>query len=140
MLDNEANNWGRLIKYHRQRQGLRQDDVAVGICTPSYLSRIENGVVLAEQTVYEMLFNRVGIDLNHEKENDEINRSLLETMYAKLLSNESLTENELTRLESLQNESFHQEIDLQAALVYSRYLCSIDVLNEARVLLEKSGL
>ncbi|WP_432355574.1 helix-turn-helix domain-containing protein [Sporosarcina sp. A2] len=139
MLDNEANNWGRLIKYHRQRQGLRQDDVAVGICTPSYLSRIENGVVLAEQTVYEMLFNRVGIDLNHEKENDEINRSLLETMYAKLLSNESLTENELTRLESLQNESFHQEIDLQAALVYSRYLCSIDVLNEARVLLEKIG-
>jgi ribosome-binding protein aMBF1 (putative translation factor) len=71
MTNNEAKNWGRLIKYHRQQQGLKQDDVAVGICTTSYLSRIENGVVIAEKTVYEMLLARLGIDLVHEKENLE---------------------------------------------------------------------
>lgn len=62
MIDNEIKNLGRLIKYHRQQQGLKQDDLAVGICTSSYLSRIENGVVVAEQTVYDMLLAHLGID------------------------------------------------------------------------------
>lgn len=42
MTNNEAKKWGLLIKYQRQQKGLKQDDVAVGICTTSYLSRIEN--------------------------------------------------------------------------------------------------
>lgn len=137
MTDNEVKNWGRLIKYHRQQQGLKQDDVAVGICTPSYLSRIENGVVIAEQAVYEMLLARLGIDLVREKEQLTTKRSLLETIYGKLLSNETLTQNELSRLESFQTEIFQQEIDLLAGLVYSRYLLSIDALKEARELLIK---
>ena len=137
MTENEGKNWGRLIKYHRQQQGLRQDDVAVGICTPSYLSRIENGVVVAEQTVYEMLLARLGIDLAHEGANLELKHSLLETMYAKLLSNETLTQNELAKLESYQTEIFQQEIDLLAGLVYIRYLSSIDALTVARELLMK---
>ena len=66
MQNNEAKNWGQLIKYHRQQQGLKQDDVAVGICTPSYLSRIENGLVIAEPSVYELLLARLGIDLIQE--------------------------------------------------------------------------
>lgn len=137
MTNNEAKNWGRLIKYHRQHQGLKQDDVAVGICTTSYLSRIENGVVIAEKTIYEMLLACLGIDLVHEKANLEKKRSFLEIIYAKLLSNEILTQNEVSRLESFQTEIFQQEIDLIAELVYSRYLLSIDVLNEARELLMK---
>lgn len=137
MTDNKAKNWGRLIKYHRQQRGLKQDDVAVGICTPSYLSRIENGVVIAEQTVYEMLLGRLGIDLVHEKENVEIKRTLLEAIYEKLLSNEIVTESELARLEHFQTGIFKQEIDLLAGLVYSRYLLSIDMLNEARELIIK---
>ncbi|MBW8350803.1 helix-turn-helix domain-containing protein [Bacillus sp. IITD106] len=137
LADNEEKNWGRLIKYHRQQQGLKQDDVAVGICTPSYLSRIENGVVIAEQAIYEMLLARLGIDLVHEKEQLTAKRALLETIYEKLLSNEELTQNELLSLESFQTDTFQQEIDLLAGLVYSRYLLSIDVLKEARELLIK---
>lgn len=137
VTDHEVKNWGRLIKYHRQQQGLKQDDVSVGNCTPSYLSRIENGVVIAEQKVYEMLLARLGIDLDQEKGNLEMKHSFLETIYAKLLSNESLTENELTRLESYHTEIFQQEIDLLAGLVYSRYLFSIDAITEARELLIK---
>jgi HTH-type transcriptional regulator, quorum sensing regulator NprR len=137
MTDNEVKNWGRLIKYHRQQQGLKQDDVALGICTPSYLSRIENGIVIAEQAVYEMLLARLGIDLVEEKEQLTAKRSFLETIYGKLLSNEDLTQKELERLESFQTEIFQQEIYLLAGLVYSRYLLSINVLKEARELLIK---
>ncbi|MCM3709606.1 helix-turn-helix domain-containing protein [Sporosarcina luteola] len=137
MTDNEAKNWGLLIKYHRQQQGLKQDDVAVGICTPSYLSRIENGVVIAEQIVYEMLLARLNIDLAQEKNKLEIKLSFLEAVYAKLLSNEILTKNEIERLESFQTEMFQQEVDLIAGLIYSRYLISIDKPIEARELLVK---
>lgn len=137
MLENEAKNWGRLIKYHRQQQGLKQDDVAVGICTPSYLSRIENGVLIAEASVYEMLLERLGIDMIREKEQLTVKRSLLETIYEKLLSNEVLTQKEIESLESFQTHSPQQEIDLLAALIYSRYLLSIDVLKEAEELLLK---
>ncbi|MGD6968756.1 helix-turn-helix domain-containing protein [Rossellomorea vietnamensis] len=137
MTDNAGKNWGRLIKYHRKQQGLRQDDVALGICTPSYLSRIENGVVIAEQNVYEMLLARLGIDLENEVVNLELKHSFLEEMYAKLLSNETLTQNEIARLESYQTEAFQQEIELLAGLVYSRYLSSLDSLIEARELLMK---
>lgn len=137
MSDYDSKNWGRLIKFHRQQQGLKQDDVSMGVCTPSYLSRIENGVVIAEQTVYEMLLARLGIDLAQEKDDLEMKRSFFETIYAKLLSNESLMENEISQLKSFQKEIFQQEIDLLAGLVYSRYLFSIDCLNESRKLLLK---
>ncbi|WP_407271815.1 helix-turn-helix domain-containing protein [Radiobacillus sp. PE A8.2] len=137
MTENARKNWGRLIKYHRKQQGLKQDDIAVGICTPSYLSRIENGVVVAEQNVYEMLLARLGIDLESEVANLELKHSLLEKIYAKLLSNETLTQNELARLESYQTEAFQQEVDVLAGLVYSRYLSSIDSLTAARELLMK---
>lgn len=137
LTDSELKNWGLLIKYNRQQLGLKQDDVAVGICTPSYLSRIENGLVIAEQTVYEMLLARLGIDLNHEKQNIEMKRSFLEFIYTKLLSNENLMENEIARLKSFQTELFQQEIELLAGLVYSRYLFSIEMHNEARELLNK---
>lgn len=59
--------WGKLIKYHRQMQGLKQDDLAIGICTASYLSRIENEVVIADENVYTMLFERLGIDFITEQ-------------------------------------------------------------------------
>ena len=135
MTDKEGKNWGRLIKYHRQQQGLRQDDVAIGICTPSYLSRIENGVVVAEQSVYEMLLARLGIDLVQEAADLEGKHSLLETVYSKLLSNETLDQDELDKLESYQTDVLQQEIDLLAGLVYSRYLSSIDEPMAARELL-----
>lgn len=137
VTDNEAKNWGLLIKYHRQQKGLKQDDVAVGICTPSYLSRIENGVVIAEQTVYELLLARLSINLVQEKDKLATKRSFVETFYEKLLSNEMLKENEVAKLESFQSESFQIEIDLIAGLVYSRYLLTIDSLLEAKELLMK---
>ncbi|WP_107841280.1 helix-turn-helix domain-containing protein [Metasolibacillus meyeri] len=128
-------NWGRLIKYHRQQQGLKQDDVAVGICTTSYLSRIENGMVIAETTVYELLFAQLGIGFTEEKEQLATKLALLEVLYAKLLSNVELTVNEVEQLRDFQLSIFHHEIDIMAKLVYSRYLLAQDHLQDAQQLL-----
>ncbi|GLC89607.1 helix-turn-helix domain-containing protein [Lysinibacillus piscis] len=131
-------NWGRLIKYHRQQQGLKQDVVAVGICTPSYLSRIENGMVVAELTMYELLLERLGINLTAEKEQLAISSAFLETVYEKLLSNIELTINEIDQLHAMQSTTFHQEVDVVAKLVYSRYLLSQNQLQKAQKLLSQT--
>ncbi|WP_154661614.1 helix-turn-helix domain-containing protein [Bacillus ndiopicus] len=128
-------NWGRLIKYHRQQQGLKQDDVAVGICTPSYLSRIENGMVIAETAVYELLLERLGIDFKHQKEQLTAKNTFLEQLYEKLLSNIELTADEIEQLRDCQSSLFHHETDIMAKLVYSRYLLSRNKLQEAQQLL-----
>lgn len=127
-------NWGRFIKYHRQQQGLKQDDVAVGICTPSYLSRIENGMVIAETTVYELLFERLGINFVEEQEQLVAKSALLEMLYEKLLSNVELTVNELEQLQDFQLTNYHT-IDIMAKLIYIRYLLAQNHLQDAQQLL-----
>lgn len=67
-MENNEQAWGKLLKYYRQKKKQKQDDIAFGICTPSYLSRIENGIVVAEHSMYEQLFKNLGIDFNTLKQ------------------------------------------------------------------------
>lgn len=41
---------------------MKQDELCRGICTPSYLSRIENNLVIADDGLYTLLFERLGIN------------------------------------------------------------------------------
>lgn len=66
-MENNEHAWGKLLKYYRQKKKRKQDDVAFGICTPSYLSRIENGLVIAEHSIYAQLFENLGIDFNQTR-------------------------------------------------------------------------
>lgn len=132
---NDRKNWGRLIKFHRKQQGLKQDDLAVGICTSSYLSRIENEVVVAEDNVYAYLFSRLGVDIASEQEQRNKKYHLLEELYEKLLSNEEVTAQEIDLLVSYQLSVFNQDVDLLAKLVYIRYLLSLDQLDGVAELL-----
>lgn len=129
--------WGNLIKYYRQMQKLKQDDVAFGICTPSYLSRIENGVVVADYTLYEQLFNKLGIDLNLQTDEEKQNVHFIEELYEKLLSNEPLIAQEVEQLQLIQQTMRTVENQLRCKLIYCRYLLSIKLDDEARNLLNE---
>lgn len=130
--------WGKLIKFYRQAQKLTQDDLAVGICTPSYLSRIENGVVIAEQSLYAQLLEQLGINLTVEQQTQQQNIVLLEVLYEKFLSNEPLTGEEIIKLEALQTTKLHfQEDAIIAKLIYSRYLLSLKQDIQGRQLLQE---
>lgn len=136
-METQAQQWGQLIKYTRQQQKLKQDDVAFGICTPSYLSRIENGVVIAEYALYELLFDRLGIDLTETMHSEHDRLQHYELMYEKLLSNEALSDEEISGIEAY-NESFQLfEHQLIAKLIYSRYLLSIKADQQARSILNE---
>ena len=129
--------WGKLIKYHRQQQKLKQDDVAIGICTPSYLSRIENGVVLADYSLYEQLFARLGIDLATNDDNERQQRAKLEVIYKKLLSNEALSTGEIESLLAKQTTMYSYEFQIIQQLIYSRYLLSMKEDEQAREILQQ---
>ncbi|GIO27985.1 helix-turn-helix transcriptional regulator [Ornithinibacillus bavariensis] len=56
---------GVLLKYYRTQKKKTQTDLCMGICTPSYLSRIENNLIEADDEIYSLLFER--LDLSYEK-------------------------------------------------------------------------
>ena len=128
--------WGRLIKYHRQQQKLKQDDVAFGICTPSYLSRIENGVVIAEYPLYEQLFARLGVNLAANEQQERQQLTQLELIYEKLLSNEDLSANEMEQLDAKQTAMYSFEFQIIQQLIHCRYLLSIKEDDKAREILK----
>ena len=52
---------GSLIREARERQKYSQEELCYGICTPSTLSRIENGVQAPGKKILESLMQRLGI-------------------------------------------------------------------------------
>ena len=55
---------GSIIKLNRLKQNISQKSLANGICVPSYLSRIENGELLASEDVISIIFSRLGLKFN----------------------------------------------------------------------------
>ena len=55
-------NYGNLIKVERMRKNMKQSVLARGICSVSYLSKIENNQTSASEEVLELLFKRLSIN------------------------------------------------------------------------------
>ncbi|TWT03614.1 helix-turn-helix transcriptional regulator [Planomicrobium sp. CPCC 101079] len=54
---------GHLIKSERTKQGWKQINLAKGICTASYLSKIESNSIKPSQEILELLLNRLGVSV-----------------------------------------------------------------------------
>src|SRR4051794_15688627 len=63
-------NVGHLIRAERVRQEMKQVVLAKGICTPSYLSKIERNLIEPSEEVVTLLFDRLGMDFNKLQKND----------------------------------------------------------------------
>ncbi|MBB6454115.1 transcriptional regulator with XRE-family HTH domain [Salirhabdus euzebyi] len=55
---------GKLIKYHRNKKQITQKELAQGICSVSYLSKIENESIEPSEDVLKLLSERLGLDFN----------------------------------------------------------------------------
>ena len=64
---------GHVIRSERIRQDMKQIVLAKGICTPSYLSKIERNLIHPSDDVAELLLKRLGIDAGKFHEPDHIN-------------------------------------------------------------------
>ncbi|MCP3031001.1 helix-turn-helix domain-containing protein [Halobacillus sp. A1] len=56
--------YGKALRFHRVKQGLTQNQLADGIISAAYLSKIENDQTVPAIEVLELLYERLGIDFN----------------------------------------------------------------------------
>ena len=59
---------GNKILYYRKKQGLTQQQLALGICSISYLSKIENDKILPNSETMSLLFDRLEIKFDQATE------------------------------------------------------------------------
>ncbi len=128
--------FGQMIKFFRQQKKMTQDELAVGICTSSYLSRIENGLVAAEQVVYELLFERLSLNFEQYIQQEQAQQQFLEAFYDNLLSNETIQTEQIHTLQQLYTSKNYPSLQIQVELIYARYLLSKHDIKEASTMLQ----
>ncbi|SET04628.1 Tetratricopeptide repeat-containing protein [Salinibacillus kushneri] len=69
---------GKLIKYHRTRKEMTQKELAAGICSVSYLSKIENETIEPSQDVLSLLGERLHITLDIQEDSQDVEKRILE--------------------------------------------------------------
>ena len=75
---------GLLIKSERLGQEISQEALCHGICSTSYLSKIENANTVASEEIYDLLFKRLGITYYAEEEVSAV-KFKIEQFYHNLL-------------------------------------------------------
>lgn len=121
---------GSLIREARERQKYSQEELCYGICTPSTLSRIENGVQAPGKKILEALLQRLGIVdriYNSYLSREEMERYEMEEKLTRCLARKEYGKaQELVRIleEKLQNASI-KEYSLK---LEEQYVCFARIL------------
>ncbi|MCA1031369.1 helix-turn-helix domain-containing protein [Bacillus timonensis] len=73
MIDHrvEVNGIGKLIKEERRKQQLKQLSLAKGICSVSYLSKIENNLLLPNQEIITLLLKKLNLTIKENQTQSE---------------------------------------------------------------------
>ncbi|MFC7394907.1 helix-turn-helix domain-containing protein [Scopulibacillus cellulosilyticus] len=129
---------GTRIRYYRKRSGLTLEQLSEGICSVSYLSKIEHGDKTSEDTI-KLLCERLGIsykDVDNQEELDEINE-LLDEWYSIIRDRNIVDANEkekiiINRLNNIQDPILLLKFDLYK----SRLLMILGNTSEASSLLK----
>ena len=128
--------FGQMIKFFRQQKKMTQDELAVGICTSSYLSRIENGLVEAEQVVYELLFEQLSLNFEQYIQQEQAQQQFLQAFYDDLLSNKPIQAEQIQMLQQLYTSKNYPSLQIQVELIYARYLLSKNDITDASTILQ----
>ncbi|WP_096272028.1 helix-turn-helix domain-containing protein [Paucisalibacillus globulus] len=84
---------GSLIKYYRLKRGMKQIELARGICSISHLSKIENNSYNGNEETINLLIKKLGISLEEKNNHHERFIEVLENFFlANLHCNDKLIE------------------------------------------------
>ena len=75
---------GFLIRNERKRLNISLEALSHGICSPSYLSKIENNTLIANDSIYDLLLEKLGMQLLDKVEEEKL-RSMLDVLMQVLL-------------------------------------------------------
>lgn len=119
---------GAKIRYHRKKQGLTLEQLADGICSVSYLSKIEHGDKSSEE-ISRLLCERLGISYIDEDEENKEQFALLDQeldhFYTSMISSPTLAdllpmkESLEKKLEPVNNPNLNLKFDLFSFCLYA---------------------
>lgn len=72
----DTNTLGEKIKFLRTKKKIKQSDLAKGICSVSYLSKVENDSVVPSEDIERLLLERLGITDEQEAVEQALNEDL----------------------------------------------------------------
>ncbi|MFC7319513.1 helix-turn-helix domain-containing protein [Halobacillus campisalis] len=123
--------YGKALRFHRVKQGLTQNQLADGIISAAYLSKIENDQTVPAIEVLELLYERLGIDFNESTLNHPSKEKLKEWYEAIVFKRKD--EAKLLRDELLQQKSTldNHQLYIFYELFRIRYLFLINEVEEA---------
>ncbi|QHE51897.1 helix-turn-helix transcriptional regulator [Pontibacillus sp. HMF3514] len=131
---------GKKIKFHRLNQNRTLEGTAEGICSLSYLSKIENGNTKPSDEIMKLLFDRLNIqfDMDSDDMDEEQLEQDLHEWYSMIIQrkNDQATEHYLRLKQEVQNNVSPSILAL-FKLFEVRYHLLMRHLSEVPVLLEK---
>lgn len=116
--DEEQRELANILKTKRIELGKNLDEVANGVCSTSYLSRIENNLVRLQEPYLKMLFEKLDIDYDTLKENRK-NNLFVEIVKKVLLGYEKEYTEEL---EKIMESNFYLGTERDLILLYDNIL------------------
>lgn len=130
---------GERIRYYRKRKNLTLQELAKGICSVSYLSKFENGGTASDEIV-KLLCERLGIPFETDNA-EEIKEAeeLLDHWYGEIKKKNIDKAKEIYEeiQEKMQNIQV-PEVLIRYDLFKARYLFSLEKIEEAKELLDKT--
>jgi transcriptional regulator with XRE-family HTH domain len=100
---------GEKIRYFRKVKNLSQQELALGICSIPYLSKIENGVTKPSDEIQQHLADRLGIRLSSVNENEIVQR-YVDLFYSLYQRDYKSAEEKLQTLTDSSLQSIDEEI------------------------------
>ena len=114
---------GKQIFYKRLQQKMTQEELCQGICSVSYLSKIENGKIEASEEILQLLCTRLEIAVSDLRDIEaEVKEKLEEWLQALVHLDKYKVEELYTELESEMQQIVDFEIVNYYKLLYARYL------------------
>ena len=79
---------GLLIKKQRKELDISLEALSHGVCSPSYLSKIENNILVANDDIYNLLFKKLGISTMDTIKEEKI-KQMLDLFFKYYMSSDS---------------------------------------------------
>ncbi|MBH0169205.1 helix-turn-helix domain-containing protein [Fictibacillus sp. 18YEL24] len=102
-------NLGEKIRYFRRVKNLSQQELAAGICSVPYLSKIENGVTEPSEEIQRLLAERLGIRL-HTKNEKSIMQNYVDLFYSLYKRDYPTAKQKYENLFNLPSQSVEEDI------------------------------
>lgn len=130
---------GKTIKWYRNDQGMIQEQLAEGICSPTYISQLENDLIPTNKEILQKICQRLGI--NENKVLCEVDLTLLKKIkdWLKHIHEFDVTnaKDYYNEIEKKINEDTHFDIEYLYELALFGYLLITDQLKSLDQLFNK---